>query len=90
MEVEYDPLKSELNAIKHNIDFETAKTLWDDGDRIIIPARSDSEERYAILAQQDRQIWIGFFTLRTGSIRIISVRRARDNERQLYDSRGTR
>jgi hypothetical protein len=30
MEFEYDPQKSEANFIKHGIDFEEAKYLWDD------------------------------------------------------------
>jgi uncharacterized protein len=86
MEFDYDPSKSKLNEIKHHIDFEAAKALWDDEDRITIPAKSETEERQAILAQWSAQIWTAFYTLRGDSIRIISVRRARDNERQLYDS----
>ena len=86
MEFEYDPSRSQLNEIKHHTNFDKAKLLWADEDRIIIPAKSDTEERYAILAQLDGQIWTAFYTIRGDSIRIISVRRARDYEKQLYDS----
>jgi len=86
MEFEYDPSKSQINQTKHRIDFEDAKDLWEDEDRILIPARSDVEQRHAILAQKDGAVWIAFFTLRESVIRIISVRRARENEKQLYDS----
>ncbi|MBC7979962.1 MAG: BrnT family toxin [Armatimonadetes bacterium] len=86
MEFEYDPSKSEINGIKHHIDFEESKALWADEDRIIVPAKSDSEQRYAVIAQLDGHIWIAFYTHRGDSIRIISARRARDKEKQLYDS----
>lgn len=86
MEFEYDPFKSQINEIKHQIIFEEAQELWLDGDRLVIPARSDSEPRYALLAQRKGGIWAAFYTLRGDTIRIISVRHARDNEKQLYDS----
>ena len=82
---EYDLSKSKHNENKHHIDFEKAKALWADEDRITIPAKSETEPRFALLAQLDGQILAAFYTLRGDSIRVISVRRARENERQLYD-----
>ena len=86
MEFEYDPRKSESNKAKHGIDFEEAQFLWDDPDSIGFPAKSTDEERYALLAMLKGRLWVAFFTYRKGTIRIISARRARTNERQLYES----
>ena len=86
MEFEYDPIKSQSNMQKHGIDFERAKALWEDEDRLVIPARSETEERYAILGKIKKKIWVGFYTHRGQAIRIFSVRRAHEKEKQQYDS----
>lgn len=91
MEFEYDPAKSDSNKIKHGINFDEAKCLWKDEDRIQFPAMCDTEQRYAILAKSDGKVWAAFFTMRDGLIRIISVRRTREKEEKAYyDSRTTR
>ncbi|HEY5744337.1 MAG TPA: BrnT family toxin [Terrimicrobiaceae bacterium] len=89
MEFEYDPLKSVRNNDKHGIDFEEAKALWDDDDRLVFPARSDTEKRFAMLAELDANIWVAFYTIREDRVRIISVRRARPKEKEEYESRRT-
>lgn len=86
MDFEYDPVKSSKNKEKHGIDFEEAQELWSDPDGIGFPARSDDEERFAIMAQWKGKLWMGFYTLRSDKIRIFSVRRARSGERKLYES----
>jgi uncharacterized DUF497 family protein len=86
MEFEYDPVKSQHNKKKHGIDFREAQSLWNDEDRLVIPARSETEVRYALLAKSNNKIWVAFYTLRGHAIRIFSVRRARDKEEQQYDS----
>ncbi len=83
---EFDPRKSTANKDKYGIDFEEAQKLWGDPDRLVIPARSDDEERYAILARYRGKIWAAFYTIRGGSTRIISVRRARQAEEVLFES----
>jgi uncharacterized DUF497 family protein len=90
MEFEYDRGKSARNKEKHGIDFEEAKGLWEDEDRLLIPARSDTESRFAMLAEYRQRVWVAFFTLRQQRVRIISVRRARPNEREAYEGRRTR
>ena len=60
--------------------------LWVDPDRLVIPARSDDEVRYALLAKYRKRIWAAFYTIRGGNTRIISVRRARKAEEALYES----
>jgi uncharacterized DUF497 family protein len=86
MEFDFDPQKSKLNKAKHGIDFEQAQGLWDDPNCIGFPARSEDEERYALLAMFKGKLWVAFYTHRDNKIRIISTRRARTNERTLYES----
>ncbi len=84
MEVECDPAKSQINREKHGIDFVEAQVLWLDEDRVEFPARSDTEERHALVAMKDGKVWVAFYTVRETSLRIISVRRARENEEKTY------
>jgi uncharacterized DUF497 family protein len=86
MEFEFDPAKSELNKAKHGLDFEGAQALWNDPDGIGFPAKSDDEDRFALIAMLQQKLWVAFYTPRENRIRIISVRRARTNERKLYES----
>lgn len=84
-EFEYDPAKSEANRLKHGIDFEVAQELWQDELRLEIPARvQDGEERWALIARLLARIWTAIFTRRGDRVRIISVRRARKEEEELY------
>jgi uncharacterized protein len=85
MEFEYDPEKSRANREKHGIDFEEARDLWADPDAIGFRARSDDEERFALLGIVREKLWVAFFTYREQRIRLISVRRARTAERKLYE-----
>jgi uncharacterized DUF497 family protein len=84
MEFEYDPIKSQTNKEKHGIDFDEAQALWLDEDRVEFPAQSDTEVRHALIAKNDEKIWVAFYTMREIAIRIISVRRARENEERIY------
>ncbi len=87
MEFEYDPEKSAANREKHGIDFEHAKLLWLDERRLVVPARSINEPREAIIAELGGILWTAIYTMRGEVIRIISVRRARDEERENYHNR---
>lgn len=86
MEFEFDPRKSAANEKKHGIDFVAAQQLWNDPDAIGFPARSDDEERFALLAKLKSRLWVAFYTLRANRIRLISVRRARTGEKKFYES----
>jgi uncharacterized DUF497 family protein len=86
MVFEYDPTKSEKNKEKHGIDFEEAQALWSDPDSFGFVAKSDDEDRFAIIATLKKKLWVAFYSPRENRIRIISVRRARINERKLYES----
>ncbi len=84
---EFDNNKSISNKIKHGIDFEESKRLWNDEKRIIIPAKVIGESRYLMIAKMDNKNWSTVFTIRNDKIRIISVRRSRQNEIKLYENK---
>ncbi|MDQ1339122.1 MAG: uncharacterized protein QG567_272 [Campylobacterota bacterium] len=86
MKFEYDYNKSCANKEKHEIDFEEAKELWSDSEAVSIQAKSDTELRFALIANLKEKIWIAFYTIRGSDIvRLISVRRARENEERIYN-----
>jgi uncharacterized DUF497 family protein len=84
MDLVDDPAKSQRNKEKHGIDFHEAQALWLDEDRVEFPARSDNKERHALIALRDEKIRVAFYTMREAAIRLISVRRARENEKKAY------
>jgi uncharacterized protein len=91
MDFEFDAAKSKANHEKHEIDFVEAQHLRADEDRLEIPARTEDESRYVLIAALEQKLWSAFFTYRKGRIRLISVRRARKEERELYyESKGSR
>jgi uncharacterized DUF497 family protein len=86
MEFEFDPRRSRSNKDKHGIDFTEAQALWDDGDLLVIPARTVDEPRFVVIGMIDDTHWSGVITYREDRIRIISVRRSRREEIELYES----
>ena len=85
MEFEYDPDKSSKNKTKHGIDFERAQKLWDDPDLIEIPVRTSDEPRFLLIARISGKCWSAVVTYRGDKIRIISVRRSRKEEVDIYE-----
>lgn len=84
MRFEFDPAKSAANRSKHGIDFMEAQAIWDDPDRLEIPARNLDEPRYQVIGRIGQKTWSAFITYRNETIRIISVRRARPEEEARY------
>ncbi|MDD2600527.1 MAG: BrnT family toxin [Kiritimatiellae bacterium] len=85
MKFEYDPNKSESNKAKHGIDFEEAQVIWEDPDRLLVPARTQGESRFLLIGKIKDKYWSAVFTMRGESIRIISVRRSRKKEVNKYE-----
>ena len=85
MGFEYDPDKSAENKRKHGIDFEAAQRLWADAGLVEIPARTTDEPRWLLIGKIDEQHWSAIIR-RRDNIRLISVRRSRDEEVELYES----
>lgn len=84
-EFEFDRAKSAANREKHGIDFVAAQALWKVfgvSGRLPFPL----EERWLRLARLGGRTWGAVFTTRDGRIRLISVRRARRDEEELYEN----
>jgi uncharacterized DUF497 family protein len=86
MSFEFDPTKSQTNKTKHGIDFLEAQALWDDPDLVEIPARTTDEARFLVIGKIAGKHWSGVITYRGDRIRIISVRRSRSEEIEIYES----
>lgn len=82
---EFDETKSTANTEKHGIDFRTAQKLWDDPDLLEIGAKSEGEPRFLVIGRIGEKYWSAVVTYREERIRIISVRRSREREEELYE-----
>jgi hypothetical protein len=86
MNFEYDERKSAANLKKHGIDFKEAQRLWEDSEILEIHARSEDEPRFLYIGVIDGKHWSAITTPRTEKLRLISVRRSRQSEVELYES----
>lgn len=85
MEFEFDPEKSIANREKHGIDFQQAQAVWGDADYIEIPLKTVDEVRFMVIGMIEGNVWSGIITYRGESICIISVRRSRKEEIEIYE-----
>ena len=85
MSFEDDSSKSASNKKKHGIDFEAAQALWNDPHLLEIEARSSDEPRFLLIGMIEGKHWSAVVTYRDDKIRIISVRRSRKEEVELYE-----
>ncbi len=83
---EFDAQKSISNKIKHGIDFIQAQTIWNDPDVLEIPTKIKDEPRFLVIGRKDDKHWSAIITYRGEKIRIISVRRSRPEEVEVYES----
>lgn len=86
MRFEFDAKKSNSNKTKHGIDFDEAQELWKDPDLLVIPVKTSDEPRFLVIGKLQGKRWSGVITYRDHTIRIISVRRSRKEEVELYES----
>ena len=85
MRFEFDATKSAANKVKHGIDFVEAQALWSDPERVEGQGRSTDEPRFQIVGQIGETVWTATVTYRhEETIRIISVRHARTDEKARY------
>lgn len=84
MDFEFDSAKSIANRLKHGIDFEAAQGLWKDAGLMILPSKYPDEADFwqldALVRSTGRR-----FVERGDRVRLISVRSARHEERNLYE-----
>ncbi|MBE0507980.1 MAG: BrnT family toxin [Marinospirillum sp.] len=67
------------------MDFHDAQALWKDQDLFEVQATSSDEPRYLVIGLTGVKHWSAVITYRGESIRIISVRRSRKKEVELYE-----
>lgn len=83
---EFDEAKSQANLAKHGIDFVAAQVLWKDPFLLELRAKSLDEPRFLLIGTIGGKHWSAVVTHRNGRIRLISVRRSRKQEVELYES----
>ncbi|MFM6322281.1 MAG: BrnT family toxin [Microcystis panniformis] len=85
MEIEWDNNKAASNLIKHKIDFEDAKNIFLDPNRLEREDKRDYDEtRIQVIGIVNQVVLFVVYTKRNGRYRIISARRANKNERRQY------
>jgi uncharacterized DUF497 family protein len=88
MKFEWDTQKSRVNKAKHGIDFDAAKEIWNDMNRLEIQTSYPIENRRILIGKIGERLWSAVYTQRKNATRIISVRRARKREANLYEKKG--
>jgi uncharacterized DUF497 family protein len=83
---EFDSKKSASNKQKHGLDFDEAQALWNDPDFIEIPVQTIDEPRYLVIGMIEGKHWSGVITYRGDKVRVISVRRSRKEEVEIYEN----
>ena len=83
---EFDWAKSRANALKHGIDFVEAQALWLDADLLQVAARTEDEPRHVVIGRIGEKVWSAVITYRGETVRIISVRGAREAEVRAHES----
>ncbi|MCC6791318.1 MAG: BrnT family toxin [Thermomicrobiales bacterium] len=91
MEYEWDPNKEATNLTKHGISFSRAVTIFDDPNHFEEDSTKPEhvEQRTRVIGMVGEILATVTYTNREDRRRIISARRARDNERKRYDRRKT-
>ncbi len=83
---EWDDAKAAQNYADHGVTFDAAKAIFDDALAVErLDDRDDyGEDRYIIIGAVDGRVLFVAYTLRNGTIRIISARGAEPHERRRY------
>lgn len=86
MEFEWDSAKNEINLAKHGISFLAASRVFEDPHFFEADSTrpGNGETRMKAVGMVDGRLFAVIYTVRGVNRRIISARRARDNERREY------
>jgi|SRR3989338_2697375 len=86
----WDDNKSQQNQGKHGISFEEARDSIFEGKNVLVGgvAYDKGEPRHAVIGLHKGRYYVGIFTVTPQGIRIISVRRARDEEEKQAREKG--
>ncbi|NBB98793.1 MAG: BrnT family toxin [Alphaproteobacteria bacterium] len=80
---QWDETKRLSNIEKHQLDFYDAAEIFS-ADHLTLPARSNIEPRFIAVGALAEEVIAVIYTIRDDSIRIISARKARTDEREQY------
>jgi len=89
MDYQWDPDKAASNLGKHGIDFADAVGVFQDGWALTIKDEVvEGEQRFATLGTDFlERVLVVVYTYRSGTIRLISARRATRKERRAYEQK---
>ncbi|MEI6730177.1 MAG: BrnT family toxin [Pseudomonadota bacterium] len=82
---EWNEEKRLKNIAKHAIDFIAACSIFDGRKICTFTAKQENEERFATIGLIENRFIAVIWTRRNDKIRIISARRARDEEKRAYN-----
>ena len=83
-EFEWYEAKRLANIDKHDIDFDAVRQLFDGRQVVTFQSKYEAESRFLTIGMLDEQLATVVWTRRGSIIRLISARRASDEERRRY------
>jgi uncharacterized DUF497 family protein len=83
MRFEWDERKRQANLVKHGLDFRRAVQVFD-RPSFTYPSPRQDEERWVTVGEAHGRLVAVVWTWRSGAIRVISIRRARREERRAH------
>jgi uncharacterized DUF497 family protein len=83
-EFEWDEAKRFTNIRKHNIDFAEIRQIFDGRPAKTLPSQYEAESRFLTVGMLDHRLVTVVWTWRGSVVRLISARRASDEERRQY------
>jgi uncharacterized DUF497 family protein len=86
MDFEWDEAKRRSNIEKHGIDFLRVRQLFDGRPVFSQPSPRDGENRFVTIGSIGGAIIAAIWVERDGVTRLISARKARDEEKRKYRS----
>lgn len=82
----WDERKRAINLRKHDVDFAAVERFEFDSAIVVIDDRQNyGEVRYRAFGVIDNRLHVLIFTPRGAKTRVISLRRANDREREIYE-----
>lgn len=82
---DWDPSKSASNAAKHGLSLAAATALWA-GPVVTLPSKRPGEMRHLAIGLIEGRHWTVVYAPRANSLRLISARRSRQNEKVLFEN----
>ena len=83
MRFEFDRKKSKANKETHGVSLDEAAQLWQEA-YLEVTARTANEARFMAIGHIQEKLYACIYTVRGEVTRLISCRRAREKEAQLY------